>query len=720
MAAENEVCDVDVDRWTLYDIATKAGWPNACSTETVQLAVDCIMSERQILLSDDSRKTLETTLKNLLSKIRTKWIQCGRREDRFRLRNAQFMDMKQSVQVELVEQMETVSDEDSRPTRRKLSFSELSARTKRRKSMEIATENESEKLLQATSQRARKEKKHDLAFLAQEASASPNRPSKIREAYRTRHVSSSTFSADEALAMAVAGDLSKRSYQLIARKTNERTGTKVYPSYERVLEARKRCYPSGVVCAEKVGEVLLQDLVDHTSRRLVNAHEEDIIQKTYDLPATSAPLDAPSTSAGYAQPCRTGKLIYKWGMDGATGQSVYKQKTSDQQSYAEENLFCSTVVPLQLVIEGKESWRNPKPSSTRLCRPVRLQFEKETAELIKSEEKNIKDQISDLQPTVIQLSNGTIVTIQHEFHLTMIDGKVATVISGEENAKKSSMTCNICGAKPKEMNDIRRVIQKESDEDALEIGLSTLHAWIRTFEWILHVGYRIDLKTWAVRGDENKAVMAERKRKMQAEFRRQLGLHVDQPRSGGSGTSNDGNTARRAFADPPAFSQITGVDQELIERLQTILEAINSTEPIDADKFRDFAFQTASLYVSKYPWYYMPASAHKLLVHGGEVIRKFLLPIGMFSEEAQEARNKHFRSFRLHHARKDTRIHTMTDLMNHLFVTSDPVISEIVWKEMSPDIGKRSDQSESSNPLLTVQRPIISDDEQSSDASDEE
>ena len=703
MADENEVYDVDIDRWQLYDIAAKAGWSNVCSPETVQQAVDCVVGERQLMLTDDSRVMLELTLKSLLSNIRSRWIQCGRRKDRLRQRYTQFMDTQQSVQVELLEKMEH-SGEESRPTRPQLSFSELSARTKRRKSMEVATDNESEKLLQATSQRARKEKKHDLAFLAQEASASPNRPRKIREAYRARHESARAgFSADEALAMAVAGDLSKRSYQLIGRKTNERTGMNVYPSYERVLEARKRCYPSGVACTENMGEVLLQDLVDHTSRRLASAHEEAIIQLTSNLPAASAPLDAPSTSSSRAQTCRTGHLVYKWGMDGATGQSVYKQKTSDQQSGAEESLFCSTVVPLQLVIEGKESWRNPKPSSTRLCRPVRLQFEKETAELIKSEEKKMKDQISELQPTLVQLSDGTMISIRHEFHLTMIDGKVATVISGEESAKKSSMTCNICGAKPKEMNDLQRVIQRESDEDALQIGLSTLHAWIRTFEWILHVGYRMDLKTWAVRGDDNKGVMMERKRKVQAEFRRQLGLHVDQPRAGGSGTSNDGNTARRAFGDPPAFSEITGVDQGLIERLQTILEAINSTEPIDADKFGEFAFQTAQLYVQQYPWYYMPASAHKLLVHGRDVISRFLLPIGMFSEEAQEARNKHFRSFRLHHARKDSRLHTMTDLMNHLFVTSDPVISEIVREEMSPDAARKSDQPR--NPLLI---PMIS------------
>ena len=45
----------------------------------------------------------------------------------------------------------------------------------------------------------------------------------------------------------------------------------------------------------------------------------------------------------------------------------------------------------------------------------------------------------------------------------------------------------------------------------------------------------------------------------------------------------------------------------------------------------------------------------------------------------------------------------MTDLINHLFVTSDPVISEIVREEMSPDAARKSDQPR--NPLLI---PMIS------------
>ena len=61
-------------------------------------------------------------------------------------------------------------------------FSDLSERTKRRKSNELATAHEREKLLKATGQCAREEKKHDLGNLATAAGASPGRPKKIRAA----------------------------------------------------------------------------------------------------------------------------------------------------------------------------------------------------------------------------------------------------------------------------------------------------------------------------------------------------------------------------------------------------------------------------------------------------------------------------------------------------------------------------------------------------------
>lgn len=73
----------------------------------------------------------------------------------------------------------------------------------------------------------------------------------------------------------------------------------------------------------------------------------------------------------------------------------------------------------------------------------------------------------------------------------------------------------------------------------------------------------------------------------------------------------------------------------------------------------------------------MPSSIHKILIHGAEIINNVVLPIGMMSEEALEARNKDVRNFRLHHTRKTSRQHTMEDLMHALLFSSDPFISTL-------------------------------------------
>ena len=74
----------------------------------------------------------------------------------------------------------------------------------------------------------------------------------------------------------------------------------------------------------------------------------------------------------------------------------------------------------------------------------------------------------------------------------MIDGKVCNAVVGN----KSSQVCYICGASPKEINHIDVIQKRQVDYSTFAFGLSTLHAWIRFFECILHVAYRrLDCKT---------------------------------------------------------------------------------------------------------------------------------------------------------------------------------------------------------------------------------
>ena len=104
-------------------------------------------------------------------------------------------------------------------------------------------------------------------------------------------------------------------------------------------------------------------------------------------------------------------------------------------------------------------------------------------------------------------------------------------------------------------------------------------------------------------------------------------------------SGNDGNTGRRAFSDPDTFSLITGVDRALIVRFAVILRPLASQRPVHPDKFAKYALTTAVHFRDLYPCFYMPVSLHKLLIQCADVIRSHLLPIGMFSEEIQEARS---------------------------------------------------------------------------------
>lgn len=122
-------------------------------------------------------------------------------------------------------------------------------------------------------------------------------------------------------------------------------------------------------------------------------------------------------------------------------------------------------------------------------------------------------------------------------------------------------------------------------------------------------------------------------------------------------------------------AQITGIDQDIIHRFYIILQAISCGHDINVDNFRQYVVELAKKIVKSFDWYYMPTLVHKLLIHGPEIIKHSLLPIGQMSEDAQEACNKFFKIYRLHFARKNYRQKTMEDVFKRFLVASDPYIS---------------------------------------------
>ena len=72
-------------------------------------------------------------------------------------------------------------------------------------------------------------------------------------------------------------------------------------------------------------------------------------------------------------------------------------------------------------------------------------------------------------------------------------------------------------------------------------------------------------------------------------------------------------------------------DEDLLKRFGTILHAINSSNDVDAEKFRKFAEETARIVVQKYSFWTMSPTVHKVLLHGKEIILHNILPVGLLS-----------------------------------------------------------------------------------------
>lgn len=256
-----------------------------------------------------------------------------------------------------------------------------------------------------------------------------------------------------------------------------------------------------------------------------------------------------------------------------------------------------------------------------------------------------------MENSTIQLGSDSL-QISHSMLFTMIDGSICNVISGTN----STQTCYICGTTPKQMN--KTVTENRlSNESLYRYGLSVLHCWIRSLECLLHIAYRLPLKTWQVRGENSKQIFNATKSSIQQKFKKDMGLILDKPRPG-FGSTNDGNTARRFFEKPELSDAITGINVSLIKKLGIILKIISSGREINVTKFTNLVKEIKEIYLANYSWYYMPISLHKLLIHGPDIISSFIMPIGKLSEEALKARYKDIRRFRERHTRKTSRIDT--------------------------------------------------------------
>lgn len=589
--------------------------------------------------TEENIKKLKQNIAYFKTAIKKKWSKAQRKEDIFLKSNQSWLNGTFEIPIQA----------QIRPGRPSKSFEELSERSKRRKTEVVRSAADDSTIIHAAQSTLRAKGLRNASEILKEITKSPTRATKYRKAYKSSSESDkhNVLTPQEALEMFVEADLTRQQYEII-RKTNK----SLYPCYDRLLEAKKVSFPSEQYSkmTQLSAEYTLQSLIDITLLRFSIYLEEVLLTTSEDDRQTLT-------------------IINKWGCDGSQ-QARYKQMF-DNPEESDSNIFLSSFVPLQIFCGKnykKVIWENPSPSSPRFCRPIRFQFVKESDDVTKEEIRYVEESVKRLIPTDIEI-NGNKFTYKHIFKMTMIDGKVCNAATNT----KSTSRCFICKATSKDFNDLSK--KYEVSPETLEFGLSVLHARIRIFESILHLGYKLEVQKYRQKKTtQEKNVELAAKKRIQDRFRIETGLLIDMPKAN-YGNTNDGNTSRRFFENPRLASDITGVNYDLIYRLKVILETISSGYVIDAKKYDEYALDTAKLYVQHYSWHPMTPTLHKVLIHGAAIIENSLLPIGQLSEEAQEARNKHFRMYRENYARKFSREQCNRDIYHRLLLSSDPLIS---------------------------------------------
>lgn len=153
------------------------------------------------------------------------------------------------------------------------------------------------------------------------------------------------MTSEEALAFFVDKKLTKDQY-ISMRQISKCHNADIFPNYHMLLEAKKECYPESIHITDYSGEVRVQSLLDHTINRLVSVQME--VLKQVRLGIDTYP---------------TISMVFKWGCDGASGQSQYKQLFSNTEEDVDDSyIFVISLVPLQMTtysIVGSSTSKDP-------------------------------------------------------------------------------------------------------------------------------------------------------------------------------------------------------------------------------------------------------------------------------------------------------------------------------------------------------------------------
>lgn len=230
----------------------------ATSTTTINMFFNFIQKKqpRDLAFDDELfRKVVVTKLKAFCCTLDKKWKTSSRHLPRFIQQNKTWINRKFTIAVPHTSEQEktpepqpsTSSSGVGRPIK---DFSLSSEKTKRRRIQVLKEVAAPEEIIFAAKTVLRGQGKRAAADIVSQATkCSPERPRKIRRIFKKSSKLKGVlpYTEDEALALLIDARMTKNSYHRMRMGAKKHNAQHLYPSYDRIREAKKRCYPSNIL-----------------------------------------------------------------------------------------------------------------------------------------------------------------------------------------------------------------------------------------------------------------------------------------------------------------------------------------------------------------------------------------------------------------------------------------------------------------------------------------
>lgn len=215
--------------------------------------------------------------------------------------------------------------------RKKKNFSDKSKTYKQKLALNWAKEKTLEELCMVTTMKMKQEGHWDEYEVMKDLMSSPARAAIINKARKNAEKIGAVqaYTPERGLAFLIGNKLSYLQYNNMRKEAKDFGQNILYPSYKKIQEEKKKCYPGKISITEDSAILPLQKLLDHTASRIL-----EMLDEVMNIHPPNQKLT----------------LISKWGIDGSSGFHPQKQKFIECNFFDDEHMLVISTVPLEVIL----------------------------------------------------------------------------------------------------------------------------------------------------------------------------------------------------------------------------------------------------------------------------------------------------------------------------------------------------------------------------------